>query len=1320
MKTRQLILEKAACFFRARYHLLGIVLLLLCGGWLRLYHLNWDEGLHLHPDERFLTMVAAAIHWPHSIVEYFDSANSPLNPYNQGFRSYVYGTLPLFLVRGVASLIGWTDYGHVYLVGRAVSAIADTGTLLLVFVLATYLYNRRVGLLSATLYAFSVLPIQQAHFFTVDSLAGLFIALALLGAVLICRGRYSGSWLLGLGYGLACSCRINLFPFALILLVTWALVWRSGRKNFLGALVGLFFTFALALVAFRLCQPYAFVGLAHIAPNWWRDMQYIHELSLGAIDWPPGLQWAGRLPFVFPYLNTVRWGMGWPLGLTATAAVIWLIYRRRWTEPVTILWLWIVTLFIFVSAHYVVTMRYYLPIYAACAVVAGAFLEVVWGRGLMFPKWRDARSASLHAGAKDNVFSLFKSLVRRTVVIAVLLGTVLWALAFVAIYQQSHPRIAASSWIYANIPRGKTLVSEHWDDALPLPIAGRWVAHLYDMVELPWYDPDRPEKLEKVLLVLENSDFLILSSNRLYDSIPRLARRYPMTKRYYESLFDGSLGFNRVAEFVSYPKLFGWGMPDQRAEEAFTVYDHPRVLIFQKTAAWSVAKARSLLAVDWSTVGDFRAREVNRGLGLGVADWPVVKKSGTWSRVLDAKIGIFASASWWRHCPVLSWWLVVELLGLLVFPLVSMACRRLPDRGWLLSKMLGPLLVAYGGWLLASWRIVPLRSVTLWGMAVVLGLVSLSLLVRQGYRRSLAAFFRERWLLLVTEEFLFLVIWEVFLLIRAGNPDLWHPWMGGEKPMDFAYLNAIVRSDYFPPYNPWFAGEYINYYYWGFVLVAALIKMTGVLPAVAYNLAVPLFAAWTAVGAFCAGGSLAALALRRRRWPRAYLYAGFVAMVLASFCGNLSEWRLIFHPPEVTTAWYWAASRAIHVPIKEVTPITEFPFFTFLYGDLHAHAMALPFTMAVLALAIALLRRWSWWTIWGLALVTGALYPLNAWDYPTYTLVAIAALLLFRGRAMSERLVALATIVVVGWLAFLPFYEHFQSIYGGFVRWTGTRSSLVDLLLIHGSAVLLLGMAAWRQVVKRRFYWFLVALALALIVFVELFALRGDIGRMNTVFKFYLQVWMLFSVTAGVGAALLWMRAKTVRALWFRLVIVLVLLAQLVYPLLAVPARWRDRFSPWPRWSLNGEAFMRQAVYSEGGQKMALVDDKLALDWLRWGVTGTPVVLEAQAPEYHWGGRVSIYTGLPTVMGWSWHERQQRGESAEVYKRIADVRRIYSETNSAVVLPLIRKYGVDYVVVGQLERALYPAAGLEKFSEGKYWQGVYTNGGCQIYRWIGM
>ena len=178
---------------RARaLHLLALAAVTGLALALRLLGLDWDQGHHLHPDERFLSIVLTQIRPPTDLAMYFDPATSPYSPFNQGIDFFVYGTLPLFLVDGLSSLLGLQGYDQAYLVGRAASAVADTGTVVLVYLLGRRLLGAWPGLLAALLMALSVHAIQLAHFFTVDTFATFFSTAALW---LLVRVAHNPRWL---------------------------------------------------------------------------------------------------------------------------------------------------------------------------------------------------------------------------------------------------------------------------------------------------------------------------------------------------------------------------------------------------------------------------------------------------------------------------------------------------------------------------------------------------------------------------------------------------------------------------------------------------------------------------------------------------------------------------------------------------------------------------------------------------------------------------------------------------------------------------------------------------------------------------------------------------------------------------------------------------------------------------------------------------------------------------------------------------------------------------------------------------------------------
>jgi uncharacterized membrane protein len=225
---------------------------------------------------------------------------------------------------------------------------------------------------------------------------------------------------------------------------------------------------------------------------------------------------------------------------------------------------------------------------------------------------------------------------------------------------------------------------------------------------------------------------------------------------------------------------------------------------------------------------------------------------------------------------------------------------------------------------------------------------------------------------------------------------------------------------------------------------------------------------------------------------------------------------------------------------------------------------------------------------------------------------------------------------------------------------------------------------------------------------------------MNTVFKFYLQAWVLLSITSAV--ALGWLARQSlrdrllrqIRPVWIALLVVFVL-AAVAYPLLASKGKIGLRFADMPL-SLDGMQYMNAAQYSDDGQDLNLPGDAQAIRWMQENVQGTPVVLEGRSPVYRWGSRFSIYTGLPTVLGWDVHEGQQRtGYTSMIQERIGDVERAYASTNPQDALNVLRKYQVRYVVVGGLERKYYPAAGLAKFRNMPDLQLVYDANDVQIY-----
>ena len=1677
-----------------------LALILLGGAYFRLTGVNWDEGQYLHPDERFLAMVETDISpvkcldtslSPRScpsekkvwigFKEYFDTTTSSLNPHNQGHGFFVYGTLPIFLVRYVAEWFDQATYGGIANVGRPLSALFDLATVFLIYVIVRRVYDKRVGLLAAAFSALAVLQIQLSHFFTVDIFANFFIWLALYFAVRVARDQLSvtsnqlsvtsgqsnntpasnsnfesanqqspfpnfqslishpiflPSTLFGVTSGMAVASKVSAGPIVLMLPVAMFIylsrVSVETRKQRALEVIGIMgIAGALSAIAFRVFQPYAFSGPGFLNvglnPLWLDNLRSFLAQVQPESGFPPEVQWFNR-PIWFSGQNLTLWGIGLPLGALAWAGFLWMgwrILKGEWRQHL-LLWGWVGFYFAWQSSFHNPTMRYQLPVYPGLAIFAAWGIIRLWDLG------RQSQISSL----KSLITNLARPLALSIGGVA-LLGALIWAMAFTRIYTRDVTRLDASRWIYQNIPgpinvriqtdaevasqplafpQGFTIRPEEpftssfvaradgvlkgvhlahvirerespeivtsdlvtirlmlseqpnaeqglveatlvydpasqpkslgsrpaftfddsveltkgvryylkltldsgggqisvvgasianettWDDGLPMRVDGYdGYGGIYQGgLNFEMYWEDNNEKRERMIGILNDADVVMISSSRQWASLTRLPHKYPLTIAYYRNLlgcpddrsiewcynvadvgtFEGRLGFELANVFQSDPSIGPLRINDQFSEEAFTVYDHPKVFIFTKSDDYDPDQVRGVLgAVSFSAqvepVTDVVVSDadVPKPLMLPPDRLADQRAGGTWTDIYNSDSILNRS----QLVAVFLWYVAVSVIGLVAYPVVRLAMPGLSDRGYPLSRTAGVLMLSYIVWLAGSYAI-PFHRITIYIVALVLLLMGVFLAYRQ--RDELRKEWRDKRGYFLTVEALALGFFLFLLLVRLGNPDLWHPWKGGEKPMDFSYFNAVLKSTTFPPYDPWFSGGYINYYYYGFVFVGVVVKWLGIIPAIAYNLILPTLFMMVALGAFSIGWNL----IQARRTVNSEqssaiskqssvdnnqlpvdhttnyqsqitsfypFLTGLAASLGAALLGNLGTLRMIFRgyqqlaaPPEIVLEevnlltrwvwaiqgffmalssdyslpysvedWYWFPSRVIPA-LGDVEPITEFPFFTFLYADLHAHMIALPITLLALAWVVSVIlarRRWPGFIsvlasffLGGLAI--GSLRPTNTWDFPVYLALGVlgvgyavwryyrpndSGFLAILPRGLVRLIATVSGMALLAGLSFVlfqPYTEWYALGYTTARIWDGSHTPLNAYLthwgvflfvilswmiwetrdwlattpvsalrklapyreLILGGVFLIIAwlggliyldvgiawfvlpLAVWAFVLlfrpglsqPKRLVLFLAGIGLVLTLMVEVVVLSGDIGRMNTVFKFYLQSWTLFAISAA--AALGWLVpalsewVPNWRKGW-QVVLVGLVFATFLYPLLGGLAKIRDRMSLDAPITLDGMAYMPFSTYSDQGRNLNLDEDYRAIRWMQENVPGTPVIVEAQVVEYRWGSRYAIYTGLPAVLGWNWHQRQQRtGHDSQVWARGREIQDFYMTNDQNSIHNFLDTHDVGYIIVGQLERAYYDGPGIEKFQQldGVIWQEVYRDGETVIYEVI--
>ncbi len=685
---------------------------------------------------------------------------------------------------------------------------------------------------------------------------------------------------------------------------------------------------------------------------------------------------------------------------------------------------------------------------------------------------------------------------------------------------------------------------------------------------------------------------------------------------------------------------------------------------------------------------------------------------------------------------VFIWWLSLFLMGILTFPIIQKVLRNFGDQSYLFSKIFALVLLTYLTWILSHLFSYSLATIVL---ALVI-ILFCSILVQRKYALKLNI--RS----VVEGELIFGLIFLLFLLIRAFRPEIGGLDIGmvGEKWMDFAFLNGVGRSDSFPPIDPWFSSRVIDcYYYFGYLATSIMIKITTIKASIAYNLAVATYAGLLGSAVFGIATNLCRMwgsAPQPRKPCKGLKSCGWIAVLLVLFVGNLgilaplwiemskdlNLFRVLSTP---NFSYFWVPSRVVP------EGITEFPFFTYILGDLHPHLVAMPFQMLVLALLLEIFTEKNFFKnrfmLIFLPLSMGFLIPLNSWDYFIYAMLLLGIIVVkVRGVGIRRSLIYFCGLILLSLVLYVPFFLDFHpKAIEGIELVTGSRTPLYSLATMFG--LFLFVLFSWlltelgkhvlsKESVKKEdsliyFIHLLILFGVVAILIPEVVYFKSGfyssaIDRGNTIFKFYLQAWLLLGIATAFIACQLKekIERKRLKVVFFT-VFALLLIISALYPVLSVNS-WTRGFSAVP--TLDGSAYMNERNDYKGEYQ--------AIEWLNENVdVKDGIILEAVEDDEHRTdycrpGRISASTGLQTVIGWPSHQYLWRRDE-EVWRRANDVREIYSTDNIPLALSLLERYNVSYVYVGRLERDLYEEKGLIKF-ESIHFEEVFSRDEVKMYR----
>lgn len=672
-----------------------------------------------------------------------------------------------------------------------------------------------------------------------------------------------------------------------------------------------------------------------------------------------------------------------------------------------------------------------------------------------------------------------------------------------------------------------------------------------------------------------------------------------------------------------------------------------------------------------------------------------------------------------------TWWLLALLLGVVAMPVTGRLFAGFRDKGWLFSKVLAIAVTGFLTWFLVAVGLLPFTTVTCVGVSVFLALICFVLFGRQ-LKKGIEAFPVGNLSLVFWEELLFFAVFLVWTYAAGFHPQAY----GTEKFMDYGFMEAMMRSTTLPARDLWYSEGTINYYYGGQYFAVFLTKLSGSRVELTYNLMRTFVAGFAFALPFSLAyqmttdrffGKLPA----RKGWIPAL--SGLTAGIAVCFAGNMHyviyRWIIpwVYRLRGLTyTGGYWFPNATRYIgfnpEVADDQTIHEFPCYSFVLGDLHAHVVNIMFVLLVLGLLYAWMQRawkrkkreevqkirWRQELTVPYVLLVGVLLGMfqwtNFWDFVIYFVVAGGVSLFLNacrfgqkpGRVLAVTLAQAAEMLLVAYAVILPFNLKFETMVQG-VALAQNHSMPHQLMVLWGLPVFVVLLFFLSLFFERKkkvklpdlFGVILGLCAMGLVMIPELVYVR-DIyeatnARANTMFKLTYQAYIMFGISMGYMI----FRLFTVT----RQKICKVLAGVCLFFLVWTVGYFGNCAGAWfgNLWDISAYQGLDATTYLETD----FPEDAPAIRWLKENIEGVPVVLEANGDSYTGYERVSASTGLPTILGWYVHEWLWRNDTGDLNQKGTDVETIYTSDDAERVSELLAQYEVEYVFVGSKEREKY-------------------------------
>lgn len=615
---------------------------------------------------------------------------------------------------------------------------------------------------------------------------------------------------------------------------------------------------------------------------------------------------------------------------------------------------------------------------------------------------------------------------------------------------------------------------------------------------------------------------------------------------------------------------------------------------------------------------------------------------------------------------IINWYLISLIPAIAVFPLSNILFKKFEDKGYAISRMLGILLISYISWILASFKVLAFTTLNLWIITILLTLFLIFISQKKHFKHNYKA--------IIIDEMVYIIAFGIMITYRSLNPDI----KDIEKFMDFSILNGILRGNFLPPTDTWFSGTHINYYYFGQYTIAVLAKMSKVPSYYVYNLAISNIYANTALISFFIA----------KKFVK-NVYMALITPTLIIFCGNLDFFIKLFLQGK--NHYFYAEARSL-IP----QTINEFPSYSFIIGDLHAHIVNIPSVLLFIAvtLSIFLYKQNRNIKLVLASLLLGIFFITNSWDYILYLpfIMVILSIKYTKSKKYEYLILEIVSIIILSLFFVIPYLTQFKPPVRGLGIVKANMGDIKAIIVMFGFFLLvvlpfLIKNLNFKILGQKKilFIVILIIFGLGYILLPEIFYLKDIYSkanppyyRANTVFKVWYQSWILLSLATGISFKYNLKYLKKSKLILYSYILVVGFLYI-----------WVISYFFYAVFYVVGK---KPAYKGLNGQQYIIKQNKDELETINWinkNIKGQPIILQADGNAYTNDTLITSFTGLPTVVGWRDHEFGWRGDWEIIANRMGDIQKIYQGTSKNEVEMLIKKYNISYVILSKKEKEKY-------------------------------